>query len=58
LGVKNLKRTLQVGKARPDHGDVALLAWKIAGNLIALIIVASIAAMIPEMVRYLKLKSM
>jgi hypothetical protein len=56
--VKNLKQTLRLEKAKPDSGDVALLAWKILANLIGVVIIASIAAMIPEMVRYLKLKSM
>ncbi|MGI9115053.1 MAG: hypothetical protein ACR2FX_08465 [Chthoniobacterales bacterium] len=56
----NLKRTLQIEKARPgtDNGDMALLAWKIIGSVAGFVIVASIVAMIPEMHRYLKLKSM
>jgi hypothetical protein len=54
----NLKRTLQIKKRTPDQGEMALLAWKIVGSLIGFVIVASIVAMIPEMNRYLKLKSM
>jgi len=54
----NLKRTLRMEKAAPNNGAVALMAWKIVGNLVGVLIIATIAAMIPEMVRYLKLKSM
>lgn len=54
----NLKRTLQMKKGSRNNGAVALMAWKIVGNLVGVLIIATIAAMIPEMIRYLKLKSM
>ncbi len=38
--------------------SVALWAWIILGIIVALVIVISILAMIPEMVRYFKLKGM
>jgi hypothetical protein len=41
-----------------DDTNVALLAWEILGAIIALIIIIMIIAMIPEMRRYLRLKSM
>ena len=41
-----------------DDTNVALLAWKILGAVIALIIILGFIAMIPEMRRYLRLKNM
>ncbi len=41
-----------------DDTNVALLAWKILGTIIALIIIIAIIGMIPEMRRYLRLKNM
>ena len=41
-----------------DDTNVALLAWKILGAIVALIIIIAIIAMIPEMRRYLRLKNM
>ena len=41
-----------------DDKNVALLAWEIVGKIIALIIIITIIAMIPEMRRYLRLKNM
>lgn len=38
--------------------SIALWAWIILGGLIVLAIIISVIAMIPELVRYLKLKSM
>ncbi len=54
----NSKRLLQTRRGQPDSGDLALVAWKIIGSLISIIIIGSIVAMLPEMARYLKLKSM
>ena len=41
-----------------DTTNVALLAWEILGAIVALIIIIVVIAMIPEMRRYLRLKSM
>ena len=40
------------------HDNVALLAWEILGAIVALIIIIFVIMMIPEMRRYLRLKSM
>jgi hypothetical protein len=54
----NLKRTLQIERTKNDKGEMALLAWEAVGLLAAIIAVISIVGMIPELVRYLKLKNM
>ena len=41
-----------------DDRNVALEAWEILGAIIALIIIITVIAMIPEMRRYLRLKNM
>ena len=41
-----------------DDRNVALEAWEILGAIIALVIIGTIIAMIPEMRRYLRLKNM
>ena len=41
-----------------DDRNVALEAWEILGAIIALVIICTIVAMIPEMRRYLRLKNM
>ncbi len=38
--------------------SIALWAWIILGGLIVLAIIISIIAMMPELIRYMKLKSM
>ena len=38
--------------------NAALLAWEIVGGIVALIIIIMVISMIPELVRYMKLKSM
>ncbi len=38
--------------------NTALLAWEIVGGIVALIIIIMVISMIPELVRYMKLKSM
>jgi hypothetical protein len=38
--------------------NVALLAWEILGAILALVVIVLIVMMIPEMRRYLRLKSM
>ncbi len=38
--------------------SIALWAWIILGGLILLLAIIAVIAMIPEMVRYFKLKSM
>jgi membrane protein YdbS with pleckstrin-like domain len=38
--------------------SIALWAWIIVGAIVGLIALISIIAMIPELVRYMKLKSM
>lgn len=37
---------------------MALLAWEIVGGLIVLLVVVGIASMLPELVRYLRIKRM
>jgi hypothetical protein len=37
---------------------MALLAWEILGGIILLIIIVSIISMIPELRRYLRMRSM
>jgi hypothetical protein len=54
----NLKRTLQVDQRKNDKGEMALVAWEIVGTVAALIAVTSVISMIPELVRYLRLKNM
>jgi hypothetical protein len=41
-----------------DDTNVALEAWEILGAIIALILIITFIAMIPEMRRYLRLKNM
>ena len=41
-----------------DDTNVALLAWEILGGIVALVVIIVIIMMIPEMRRYLRLKSM
>ncbi len=41
-----------------DDTNVALLAWEILGAIVALVIIISVIVMIPELRRYLRLKSM
>ena len=41
-----------------DDTNVALLAWEILGAIIGLVIIIFVIMMIPEMRRYLRLKSM
>ena len=41
-----------------DDTNMALLAWKILGAIVALVIIIFVIMMIPEMRRYLRLKSM
>ncbi len=41
-----------------DDTNVALLAWEILGAIVGLGIIISVILMIPEMRRYLRLKSM
>ena len=36
--------------------NAALLAWEIVGGIVALIIIIMVISMIPELVRYMKLK--
>ena len=43
---------------RSDNAELALLAWKLLGTLAAAAVVFAVAASIPELTRYLKLKSM
>jgi len=38
--------------------NIALVAWEIFGAIVALIIIIMVISMIPELVRYMKLKSM
>ena len=38
--------------------NTALLAWEIVGGIVALIIIIMVISMIPELVRYMKLKNM
>lgn len=38
--------------------NAALLAWEIVGAVVALIIIVMVILMIPEMIRYFKLKGM
>ncbi len=49
---------MEMKNCEADKGDVALLAWKIVANLTLLAIVAGTVSMIPELVRYFKLKNM
>jgi len=39
-------------------GDTALLAWEILGGLVVLLTVVGIASMLPELVRYMRIKRM
>jgi hypothetical protein len=41
-----------------DDTNLALLAWEIVGGIVALVIIIFVIMMIPEMRRYLRLKSM
>lgn len=43
-----------------DEGakDMALLAWEILGGLVVLLTVVGIASMLPELVRYMRIKRM
>jgi hypothetical protein len=41
-----------------DDTNVALLAWEILGAIVGLVIIIFVIMMIPEMRRYLRLKSM
>lgn len=41
-----------------EDTNMALLAWKILGAIVALVIILFVIMMIPEMRRYLRLKSM
>ena len=54
---KNELRGLVRGR---DEGgdDMALLAWQIVGGLIVLLAIVGVASMIPELVRYMRIKRM
>ncbi len=57
----NSKRAMQIEKAklgRADHGELALLGWELVAGIVTLIAIVSIVGMLPELVRYLKIKSM
>jgi hypothetical protein len=41
-----------------EDTNIALLAWEILGAIVALVIIIFVIMMIPEMRRYLRLKSM
>jgi hypothetical protein len=65
MKLKTLQRTARDWKhelkdqAR-DHeaGDVALLAWEILGGVVVLTAIWGVVSMMPEMVRYMKIKRM
>jgi len=41
-----------------EDTNVALLAWEILGAIVGLVVIIFVIMMIPEMRRYLRLKSM
>lgn len=53
------KRELRNQVRHRDGGeDMALVAWEIVGGIAALVAIYSIVSMMPEVVRYLKIKRM
>ena len=46
-------------RGRDEGGDdMALLAWEILGGLVLLLAIVGVASMIPELVRYMRIKRM
>jgi hypothetical protein len=66
MKLQTLKRTARDWKHelsdqvrdRDGANNTALLAWEILGGLIALTAIWGVVSMMPEMVRYLKIKRM